>query len=208
MVGFDITNKRFGYLVALELVERENKQIPKSRRKWRCLCDCGNETIVEQRLLTTKTHGIKSCGCIREKAHLLATSKCPWLTMEYLWSFEDWDKFAFLHKSLVKLIKFDLLTEEYYKEFINKFYNQEQFNYIYNKWKTEEKISRTFYDQYKPSIDHICPKSKGGTDALDNLQFLTVFENLCKRDMTSEEWTEFKKENHINGDIFIEGVVL
>lgn len=47
MVGFDITNKRFGYLVALELVERENKQIPKSKRKWRCLCDCGNETIVE-----------------------------------------------------------------------------------------------------------------------------------------------------------------
>ena len=208
MVGIDITGKRFGYLTAVQLSERENKNVVGSRRKWRCICDCGNETIVEQRLLTTQRHGIRSCGCIREKAHLLVTSKCPWLTMEYLWSFKDWDKFAFLHKSLIKLMKFDTLSEKYYKDFINKFYNQKQFNFIYSQWLNNNKTSRTFYDLYKPSIDHILPKSKGGTNDLDNLQFLTVFENLCKRDMTAEEWILFKKENNIKGDIFLEGVVL
>lgn len=128
--------------------------------------------------------------------------------MEYLWSFKDWDKFAFLHKSLIKLMKFDTLSEKYYKDFINKFYNQKQFNFIYSQWLNNNKTSRTFYDLYKPSIDHILPKSKGGTNDLDNLQFLTVFENLCKRDMTAEEWILFKKENNIKGDIFLEGVVL
>ena len=92
--------------------------------------------------------------------------------------------------------------------FINKFYNQKQFNFIYSQWLNNNKTSRTFYDLYKPSIDHILPKSKGGTNDLDNLQFLTVFENLCKRDMTAEEWILFKKENNIKGDIFLEGVVL
>ena len=94
------------------------------------------------------------------------------------------------------------------KDFINKFYNQKQFNFIYSQWLNNNKTSRTFYDLYKPSIDHILPKSKGGTNDLDNLQFLTVFENLCKRDMTAEEWILFKKENNIKGDIFLEGVVL
>ena len=105
-------------------------------------------------------------------------------------------------------MKFDTLSEKYYKDFINKFYNQKQFNFIYSQWLNNNKTSRTFYDLYKPSIDHILPKSKGGTNDLDNLQFLTVFENLCKRDMTAEEWILFKKENNIKGDIFLEGVVL
>ena len=151
MVGLDITNNRYGYLTALELVERENKHIPKSRRRWKCRCDCGNIAIIEQRLLTTQRNGIKSCGCIRNKAHLLATSKCEWLTMEYLWSFDDWEK---------------------------------------------------------PSIEHIIPKSKGGTNELANLQFLTVFENLCKRDLSMDEWVDFKKTNNITGDIFLKEVVL
>lgn len=88
MVGIDITGKRFGYLTAIQLAKRENKNTIGSRRRWRCLCDCGNEIIVEKRLLTTQRQGIKSCGCIRKKAHLLVTSKCPWLTMKYLWSFK------------------------------------------------------------------------------------------------------------------------
>lgn len=41
-------------------------------------------------------------------------------------------------------------------------------------------------------IDHIIPKAKGGTNSLDNLQFLSWFENRCKNDMSQEEWKVLK----------------
>lgn len=44
----------------------------------------------------------------------------------------------------------------------------------------------------KPSLDHITPKAKGGTNELDNLQFLTWFENRCKNDMSQEDWDKMK----------------
>lgn len=67
---------------------------------------------------------------------------------------------------------------------IKQFYNNDQFNAVYKFWKNNEKQYKTFYDFAKPSFDHIIPKSKGGTDELTNLQILTVFENLAKRDLT------------------------
>lgn len=76
---------------------------------------------------------------------------------------------------------------EYYKSFILKFYRDEQFNYIYNNYlkSGEQKLMR-------PSLDHIIPKSRGGNNDLNNLQFLTWFENFSKRDMTQEEWNVVK----------------
>lgn len=44
----------------------------------------------------------------------------------------------------------------------------------------------------KPSLDHIVPKAKGGTNDLENLQFLSWFENRCKNDMTQDEWNILK----------------
>ena len=57
------------------------------------------------------------------------------------------------------------------------------------------------------TLDHIIPKSRGGTNELNNLQILTVFENLAKRDMTQEEWNNFKKETKTHSDYFIENFV-
>ena len=65
----------------------------------------------------------------------------------------------------------------------------------------------TFYDWAKPSLDHIIPISRGGSDCLDNLQILTVFENFSKRDLTMEEWNLFKKENKTTSNYFIENIM-
>lgn len=91
---------------------------------------------------------------------------------------------------------------EYYKTTVSYFYNDEQFNNIYNNWKSQEQTG-TYYDFYKPSLDHIIPRSKGGNNKLENLQFLTVFENLAKRDFTQEEWENFKKDTNTKSNLFI-----
>ena len=51
----EITNQRFGMLVALEYVETRNKNA-----HWKCICDCGNEAIIAACALK---NGQKSCGC-------------------------------------------------------------------------------------------------------------------------------------------------
>ena len=73
--------------------------------------------------------------------------------------------------------------------------------------KKNKKKSKTFYDFAKPSLDHIIPRSKGGSNQIDNLQVLTVFENLAKRDMTMQEWNEFKQQTHTCSDYFIESIM-
>ncbi|MCD7750724.1 MAG: transcriptional regulator [Lachnospiraceae bacterium] len=56
----DFTGKRFGRLVVTEYAGKEN-----GTHRWKCRCDCGNETIVSQSLL--QTGRTKSCGCYRSE---------------------------------------------------------------------------------------------------------------------------------------------
>lgn len=56
----DLVGQRFGKLVVTEYAGKE-----KGVHRWRCRCDCGNETVVGQTLLQSgKT---QSCGCLREE---------------------------------------------------------------------------------------------------------------------------------------------
>lgn len=57
--GEDITGKKFGMLTAIE-------KIPNTKRLlWRCICECGKETISRREWLLSG--GKKSCGCLSKK---------------------------------------------------------------------------------------------------------------------------------------------
>lgn len=59
----DFVGKRFGMLTVLEYAGKRD-----GMHRWRCLCDCGKESVVGQTLLQSgKT---KSCGCLQRGAIL------------------------------------------------------------------------------------------------------------------------------------------
>lgn len=57
----NIIGKRFGRLVVVELIERKIHGTMSFR--WRCVCDCGNETTAKTADLN-RGH-VSSCGCLR-----------------------------------------------------------------------------------------------------------------------------------------------
>lgn len=66
--NIDITNKTFGFLTAVEEVQKADRTHG-IKSKWRCLCKCGQETIVSKPNLTSGN--TISCGCAhRSKGEL------------------------------------------------------------------------------------------------------------------------------------------
>ena len=58
----DLTNKTFGRLTVTGYAGKDKNQLP----RWKCQCECGNETIVYGQNL--KQGYTKSCGCWRQQA--------------------------------------------------------------------------------------------------------------------------------------------
>lgn len=209
--AIDLTNKRVGKLVVLNIVPKEERPTQNHGNYWLCQCDCGNQVKVPTTYLTgNSNYTQRSCGCDR-KIKAFKISSGLKIEDEFLESYQqDFEKYLFIHKALVRTSGNPLsyyqahLLE--YKELINYFYYDNQFNAVYNFWKQHEKESPTFYDYAKPSLDHKIPRSKNGTNTLENFQFITTFENLAKRDMTWKEWCEFKEKTHSNSDYFIENI--
>lgn len=54
--AINLTGRRFGRLTAIERVAS-----PKAQAQWRCVCDCGKETVVRSQDL--RNGHTKSCGC-------------------------------------------------------------------------------------------------------------------------------------------------
>ena len=108
------------------------------------------------------------------------------VSAEWLSQFEDIEKLKFLNRCISKRTeRFDVDTD-WYIAYINRFYSDEQFNKLYDKWLGTG-------DAYlRPTIDHINPKANGGNNTLDNLQFLSWFENRAKNDMPQVEWQRIK----------------
>lgn len=61
----DLAGRRFGRLLVLERAEDHITKSGKRIKRWKCLCDCGNETIVRYgNLKNSKTN---SCGCLHKE---------------------------------------------------------------------------------------------------------------------------------------------
>lgn len=73
----DITGQKFNHLTVIERVENTSR----GQTRWKCLCDCGNTTIVQGGNL--KTGEVKSCGCLSHKpawnkTHGLSNTRLYW----------------------------------------------------------------------------------------------------------------------------------
>lgn len=118
--------------------------------------------------------------------------------LEFYQQFDDVEKLKCLNKMLTRKRVSKHFDTEKYKSFITKFYDDEQFNAVYQKWINSNKDRWT-----KPSLDHLQPICKGGSYELDNLQVLTWFENRTKCDMTNDEWQEFKLKTKTTSTYFV-----
>ena len=109
------------------------------------------------------------------------------VTWQWLSQFDNIEKLKLLNDCITNRSNRFNVSTEWYKQYIERFWNCEQFNLIYDRWVNSGK------EKYKkPSIDHIVPNAKGGTNDIENLQFLSWFENRCKNDMTQDEWNILK----------------
>lgn len=147
--------------------------------------------ILKKRNILTRpsrnTRNIRKFTCKKTLKYNNMATHLRWdVSIDWLMQFEDFEKLKFLNKSLTNRDNRFPFSDTEYKEFIIKFYHDGGFNIIYKKWlNTNDK-------QLRPSLDHIIPRSKKGTNELSNLQFLTWFENRCKNSMSQQEWNNIK----------------
>lgn len=207
----DYIGKTKGYLYIKGIVPKNEYQSNYNGTLMYCDClACGKQNVQVRftYLSDNGNYDQLSCGCNRKRRAFLATSRLG-IDEEYLLKFDDFEKFLLVHKLLTHIsdnyygVECDLNE---YKEALEWLYNDKQFNKIYNFWHNQER-SATFYDLSKPSLDHIIPLSRGGSSHYSNLQVLTVFENLAKRDMTMDEWNDFKIKTNTHSNFFIEEVM-
>lgn len=63
MRGIDLTNKIFERLEVVERAPKPDSYGPCRKAFWKCICICGNETIVMSESL--RKGRVKSCGCLK-----------------------------------------------------------------------------------------------------------------------------------------------
>lgn len=135
----DLTNLRFGKLIALEPTEKRlNGQVV-----WKCLCDCGAE--IEVRSYNLTSGATQSCGCLNQShgelkiQQLLQKNNIPYEAEKSFASciFEDSQQMA----------RFDFYINQSY---IIEFDGEQHFTYDNRGWNTKEHFMRLkAHDIYK-----------------------------------------------------------
>lgn len=113
-------------------------------------------------------------------------------------AYPDYDRLFFLTSVLSKRRQHIGYDDTVRKPFLDKFYFDAQFNAIYDAW-----IASGKNRWYLPTLDHKVSQSNGGSWYLDNLQFLTWFENRAKADMNEDVWLRFCEATNTKSDLFI-----
>lgn len=110
--------------------------------------------------------------------------------LEWLMQFQNIEKLKFLNKQIMERgdNRFNE-NADWYQSYIEKFYFDKDFNRLYEQYLESGKNAYK-----KPSLDHIVPRSKGGTNAIDNIRFVSFLENMSKRDLSLEEWENVKSK--------------
>jgi len=158
-----------------EFSQIHRDRISETRKK---LYQSGKITTWSKGKKMSRDHNLKNI-----KNHLSFQVSLDWLKQ-----FEDIEKIKILNYSIRKTEYRKDWDDETYKNYIKKFYNDEQFNKIYYKWVEKGKPK-----WLKPSIDHINPLSKKGViNNFTNWQFLTWIENRAKFNIEQEEWNKIK----------------
>lgn len=116
--------------------------------------------------------------------------------------YPDYYKLNFLSLMATKRKSYYGITDENLADFLDKFYYDEEFNLLYEEW-----IKHNKETWWKPSLDHRQPISRGGSTGLDNLRFLTWFENKTKSTLNEEEWINLKRISNMKCDLFIEEII-
>ena len=119
------------------------------------------------------------------------------ITLEDIKKYTDFEKLKFLTGGVSRNLKY-FKTKFEYLAYIDKFYYDTNFNKIYSVW-----IKNNKNKWYMPTLDHKTSKANGGSWELENLQFLTWFENRAKAEMGEQEWNNFKTKTNTKSDLFI-----
>lgn len=93
----DLTGQRFGHLVVIDTSKKKSDK--RHRLYWRCVCDCGAETIVSGNNL--KNGSITSCGCIKSKGEEIIKKSLCRLGLDYK------QEFSFCDLKAINYLRFD-----------------------------------------------------------------------------------------------------
>lgn len=80
MAMIDITGKRFGKLVAIQIAKKDKR----GEYYWLCKCDCGNQKVVSSYKL--RSGNTKSCGCFQREFRANGIRKTHGMTNSKLYT--------------------------------------------------------------------------------------------------------------------------
>lgn len=83
--AIDLTGQRFGKLVVIERAERP-KYYKNNTVFWKCICDCGNISIVDG--CNLRTGNTQSCGCVKAANSSLGQEKIKQILLDNNINFE------------------------------------------------------------------------------------------------------------------------
>ena len=173
----DLTGQKFGKLLVVDRAGTNEYRNP----TWNYICDCGKKGVVTTKRLTDKSNPMKHCGC---------------LTSQHCSGRKGIKSGSYKH-GLSNTLEYWI--EHSAKRKIKKQKNNAGSNISYAE---SLKIARPKLDYCvycgstdTPSIDHIIPIDKGGTQDPKNLIRACAFCNSSKRNLFFIDWYIKTKRN-------------